>query len=113
MKLVRFLMKMTNETVSIEMKNGTVAHGTIVSIDSKMNIHLKLVKLTEKGKPFVNIENYSIRGNNIRHVVLPDYLPIETLLMDDGQKRSKASDKSNGKGGSKIKKQKRIIRNIN
>ncbi len=29
MKLVRFLMKLNNESVSIELKNGTVVHGTV------------------------------------------------------------------------------------
>ena len=104
MKLVRFLMKLKNETVTIEMKNGTVVVGTIIGtfpmpfqiplphiffdyfpknkkliitgVDSRMNSHLKTVKMTTKGKNPVSLEHLTIRGNNIRYFLLPESLPL-------------------------------------
>ncbi len=111
MKLVKFLMKMKNETVTIELKNGTMVIGTIEGVDIKMNVHLKLVKMTIKGKNPVSLENFSIRGNNIRHIVLPDYLPIETLLVDEGNKRLAVNKQGDQNKVKRIKKPKRITRN--
>ena len=94
MKLVRFLMKLNNETVVVELKNGTVVSGTVTGVDVSMNTHLKAVKMTVKGREAQTIDQLTIRGNNIRYFLLPESLPLETLLVEDAPKiRNKAISK--------------------
>lgn len=81
-----------------------------------MNTHLKAVKLTLKGKVCdryflllpavsfgliilillqnpVQLDSLSIRGNNIRYVILPDSLNLNTHLADlDTKKKPKAKE---------------------
>jgi small nuclear ribonucleoprotein D1 len=99
MKLVRFLMKLNNETVTLELKNGTVVHGTITGVDVSMNTHLKTVKVTLKGKNPVAMDHLSVRGNNIRYFILPDSLNLDNLLIDTTPKpKPKARDPSKMRG---------------
>ena len=86
MKLVKFLMKLVNESLTIELKNGTVIKGTIVAVDMSMNTHLKAVQLTIKGKDTMNMDHLTIRGNNIRYFILPETLHLESLLVEDAPK---------------------------
>lgn len=105
MKLVRFLMKLSHETVTIELKNGTVVHGTVTGVDVAMNTHLKSVKVTVKNREPVAMDTLSVRGNNIRYYILSDSLPLETLLIDDTPKAKAKRDRGargvrgRGRGG--------------
>merc|ERR1719464_1266019 len=72
---------------NIELKNGTQVHGTISGVDVAMNTHLKAVKMTLKNRDPVQLDQLSIRGNNIRYYILPDTLPLENLLIDEGPKK--------------------------
>ena len=63
-----------------------------VGVDVSMNTHLKSVKMTVKNKDPVQLDTLSIRGNNLRYFILPDSLPLDTLLIDD-------APKARGRGG--------------
>lgn len=60
-------------------ENGTCI---VSGVDVSMNTHLKAVKMTLKNREPVQLETLSIRGNNIRYFILPDSLPLDTLLVD-------------------------------
>ncbi|KAF7393078.1 hypothetical protein KPH14_005675 [Odynerus spinipes] len=100
MKLVRFLMKLSHETVTIELKNGTQVHGTITGVDVAMNTHLKTVKMIIKNRDPVQLDTLSLRGNNIRYYILPESLALETLLIDDTPK-AKAKKKEAARGAAR------------
>jgi len=87
-------MKLSSETVTVELKNGTQVHGTVTGVDIAMNTHLKNVKMTIKNRDPVSLEQLSIRGNNVRYYILPESLPLENMLIDDGPKK-----RAGGRGG--------------
>lgn len=88
-------MKLSNETVTVELKNGTTIHGTITGMDVSMNTHLKAVKMTTRRSPDapVHLDHLSVRGNAIRYFILPDALPLDSLLVDDTPKAQFRKDK--------------------
>lgn len=67
----------------------------------QMNTHLKTVKMTTRNRDPTSLDSLSIRGNNIRYFMLPDALPLDTLLVDDAPKpkgRKKEDVRGRGRG---------------
>ena len=68
-------------------------------VDMQMNTHLKTVKMSTRNREPTQLDSLSIRGNNIRYFVLPDALPLDTLLVDDAPKpKGKKKDEARGRG---------------
>merc|ERR1712224_347193 len=111
-RIVRFLMKLSSETVQIELKNGALVQGTIVGVDLAMNTHLKALKLLYKNTDVVKADLMTIRGSHIRYVIIPDSVNVESLLaaldtIKDRPKkesRSKIQGRSRGRGRSRERK---------
>ncbi len=103
----RFLMKCANESVTIELKNGTIVSGTITSVSPQMNTALRAVKMTTKNRinptapsETISLDTINIRGSTIRYYILPDSLPLDTLLIDDQPKpKNKARKEGESRGG--------------
>jgi len=67
-----------------------------------MNTHLKSVKMSLRGQPAgtppVHLDSIAIRGNNVRYYILPDSLPLDTLLVDDAPRAKKRKEGAAARG---------------
>lgn len=80
--------------------SGTILHGTITSVSPQMNTALKAVKMTPKGRDPISLDTINLRGSTIRYYILPDSLPLDTLLIDDAPKpKNKARKEQADRGG--------------
>ena len=83
---------------------GTIIHGTITSVSPQMNTALRTVKMTQRGRDPISLDTINLRGSTIRYYILPDSLPLDTLLIDDAPKpknkaRKEATGDRGGRGG--------------
>ncbi|KAK6841848.1 hypothetical protein PG989_009608 [Apiospora arundinis] len=70
----------------------------------QMNTALKTVKMTAKGQDPISLDTMNIRGSTVRYFILPDSLPLDTLLIDDSVKpknkaRKEIADRGGARGG--------------
>lgn len=64
-----------------------------------MNTALRNVKMTPKGQDPISLDTMNIRGSTIRYFLLPDSLPLDTLLIDDAPKPKNKARKEPERGG--------------
>lgn len=64
-----------------------------------MNTALRTVKMTPKGRDPISLDTINIRGSTIRYYILPDSLPLDTLLVDDQPKPKNKARKEADRGG--------------
>ena len=55
--------------------------------------------MSVKGREPIALDTLSLRGNNIRYFILPESLPLDTLLIDDTPKRKARKRESMCLGG--------------
>ena len=101
-------MRLTGETVTVELKNGSVLSGSVVGVDVSMNTHLRNVKLTVRGAAApLSVASLSVRGSTIRYFILPDSLNLDQLLLEQvkkagqgqQQQQHRAAGQADGRGG--------------
>lgn len=83
MKLVRVLMNLptaTSQPVTVELKNGNSVNGQVLSCSPVMNLSMKNIKLIQPHQDPQLLQFINIRGNQIRQVILPDDINIDSLL---------------------------------
>jgi small nuclear ribonucleoprotein D1 len=64
-----------------------------------MNTALRTVKMTIRGQDPISLDTMNIRGSTIRYFILPDSLPLDTLLVDDAPKPKNKARKEAERGG--------------
>jgi small nuclear ribonucleoprotein D1 len=64
-----------------------------------MNTSLRTAKMTPKGGSTIALDQINIRGSEIRYYILPDSLPLDTLLIDDQPKPKNKARKETDRGG--------------
>ncbi|EFO22890.1 hypothetical protein LOAG_05592 [Loa loa] len=89
MMLMRFLMRLHDKFVTIELKNGTVVTGYVSGVDMAMNFHLNRVGMTLKNQKPVSLDAVSVRGNNIRYIIFPNNLNLDALMIDVPQQKAR------------------------
>lgn len=85
-----FFKTLTNQTVTIELKNDIRIRGILKSVDQYLNIKLDDIEVLDLAKyPHLSsVKNMFIRGSVVRYVMLPRS-EVDVGLLEDATRRGK------------------------
>jgi len=79
---------LTDQRVTVELKNDLSITGTLKSVDQFLNIRLDAIEVADQAKHphMMAVKNCFIRGSVVRYVQLPaEY--VDTQLLEDATRR--------------------------
>lgn len=100
LKLTNFLRKLHNQHITLELKNGSTLHGTLINVSQHRNIALGDVTLHRYHNgayiPYTggtpppttstsHLKSANVRECAIRQVILPDAVDLDALLVDESE----------------------------
>jgi len=79
---------LTDQTVTVELKNDLCITGVLKSVDQFLNIRLDSIKVQDEGRHphMMAVKNCFIRGSVVRYVQLPANA-VDTQLLEDATRR--------------------------
>ncbi|GAA96352.1 hypothetical protein E5Q_03018 [Mixia osmundae IAM 14324] len=84
---------LTEQVVTVELKNDLAIRGTLKSVDQFLNIKLDNISVLdpERHPHMMTVRNCFVRGSVIRYVHIPKNA-IETPLLEDATRREAANN---------------------
>lgn len=83
---------LTDQTVTVELKNDLCITGVLKSVDQFLNIRLDSIKVLDEARHphMMAVKNCFIRGSVVRYVQLPANA-VDTQLLEDATRREAAN----------------------
>ncbi|KAF8200989.1 hypothetical protein BJ912DRAFT_590001 [Pholiota molesta] len=86
---------LTDQTVTVELKNDLSITGVLKSVDQFLNIRLDNIKVADENRHphMMAVKNCFIRGSVVRYVTLPAE-HVDTQLLEDATRRGSKSNQT-------------------
>lgn len=102
---IKLLFEAEGMKITVEMKNGEIYRGLLLSAEDTMNVSLSEVLRTARDGQISKLPNIYLRGKSIRFIALPDLLKNAPMFQKVATQKRKLEEAITQKqGGAKKRK---------